>query len=48
MVVPGEKPASSAAANTNGLKAEPGWRFASVARLYGLSAKLRPPTMART
>ena len=24
MVVPGEKPASSAAANTNGLKAEPG------------------------
>ena len=48
MVVPGEKPASSAAANTNGLKAEPGWRFASVARLNGLSAKLRPPTMART
>ena len=33
MVVPGENPASSAAANTNGLKAEPGWRFASVARL---------------
>ena len=48
MVVPGENPASSAAANTNGLNAEPGWRLAWVARLNGLSWKLRPPTMART
>src|SRR2546428_12072808 len=41
-------PARIAAAYTNGLKVEPGWRIAWVARLDLESAKSRPPTMART
>src|SRR2546425_7036506 len=41
-------PARIAAAYTNGLKVEPGWRIAWVARLYLESSKSRPPTMART
>jgi hypothetical protein len=45
---PGENPASSAAAYTNGLNAEPDCRFACTARLNELSLKSRPPTMART
>ncbi len=44
----GEWPASSAAANTKGLKADPDCRFACTARLKRLSLKSRPPTMART
>jgi hypothetical protein len=31
----GEMPSSSASASTNGLKAEPGWRWPCVARLKG-------------
>src|SRR2546428_3963351 len=41
-------PARTAAEYTNGLKVEPGWRIAWVARLYFESSKSRPPTMART
>ena len=44
----GEYPASSAAAYTNGLNAEPDWRFACVARLNWLSPKFRPPTITLT
>ena len=40
-------PARMAAAYTKGLKAEPAWRAPWVARLYLLSSKSRPPTMAR-
>ncbi|MNM92584.1 hypothetical protein D3C81_1049220 [compost metagenome] len=43
----GLKPLSNAAAYTNGLKLEPGWRRAWVARLNLLPAKLKPPTSAR-
>ena len=39
---------SSAARYTNGLKADPGWRRARMARSSGLEAKSRPPTSART
>ena len=45
--VTGEKPCCSAAAYTNGLKAEPGWRWLFTARLKGEALKSRPPTRAR-
>src|SRR4051812_25547519 len=48
ITVAGEYPASSAAAYTNGLNAEPLCRLACVARLKRLSEKSRPPTIART
>ena len=48
ITVAGLKPASSAAANTNGLNAEPDCRLAWVARLKRLSLKSRPPTKAAT
>ena len=43
-------PRSSARASTNGLNAEPGWRWPWVARLNGWDAYRlsSPPTMART
>ena len=41
------KPRSIAAVKTIGLKSEPTWRRACVARLNLLRAKLKPPTMAR-
>ena len=50
----GVKPDSSATASVNGLNAEPGWRWPSVARLNGYWAKsslpltIGPPTIART
>ena len=50
----GPKPDSSATASVNGLKAEPGWRSASVARLNWWLMKsswplmIGPPTIART
>ena len=44
----GLNPFSNAAANTKGLKLEPGWRRDCVARLKLLPAKLKPPTRART
>src|SRR6185369_17938020 len=44
----GLKPLSSAAAYTNGLNEEPGWRNACVARLKLLSFQSRPPVSART
>ncbi len=47
-VVDGWMPSSSAAASTNGLKDEPGWRWASVARSNGCFEKSRPPTSALT
>jgi hypothetical protein len=37
-----------AAAYTNGLNVEPGWRMAWVARLYFESVKSRPPISAST
>src|SRR2546425_12697142 len=40
-------PARIAAAYTNGLKVEPGWRLAWVARLYLEASKSRPPIVAR-
>src|SRR6266852_7178981 len=40
-------PARAAAEYTNGLKVEPGWRTAWVARLYLESSKSRPPIIAR-
>src|SRR5207249_403622 len=40
-------PARTAAEYTNGLKVEPGWRIACVARLYLESSKSRPPIIAR-
>ena len=40
-------PASNALAYRNGLKFEPGWRFAWVARLNLDSSKPMPPTRAR-
>ena len=46
MTVDGENLFSSAAAKTNGLKAEPGWRSAIVARLNW--SVPRPPTIALT
>ena len=44
----GVYPCSMAAAKSRGLNAEPGWRFACVARLNELLWKSRPPTSART
>ncbi len=44
----GDMPPFSAAAKTNGLNAEPGCRFAFVARLNGVRRKSRPPTSAST
>src|SRR5436189_8717 len=43
----GLKPLSSAAAYTNGLNDEPGWRSAWTARLKLLSFQSRPPASAR-
>jgi len=43
----GPHPSRSACANTIGLNALPGCRFACTARLKLLSAKERPPTTAR-
>src|SRR3546814_10001206 len=43
----GLKPRSIAAAYRNGLKLDPGWRRAWVARLNLLPAKLKPPTSER-
>ena len=45
---PAEIPRSSAVARTNGLNAEPGWRWPCVARLNGCDTKSSPPTIART
>jgi hypothetical protein len=44
----GAIPLCSAAARTNGLNAEPGWRCACAARLNWLSRKFSPPTIATT
>ena len=44
----GAIPSRSAAARTNGLNAEPGWRSPCVARLNWLARKLRPPIIATT
>ena len=44
----GEMPRWMAVASTNGLNAEPGWRWPCVARLNGCDAKFSPPTIART
>src|SRR5215470_6249305 len=44
----GLKPLSSAAAYTNGLNDEPGWRSACTARLKLLSFQSRPPERARS
>ena len=48
MIDAGHQPFSSAVANTNGLKADPGCRLACTARLKRLSSKFRPPTSTRT
>src|SRR5690554_7512326 len=45
-MVAGVRPFSRAARYRNGLKVEPGWRWAWVARLYLLWLKLYPPARA--
>jgi hypothetical protein len=48
MIVAGVIPLSSAAEYTNGLKLEPGWRSACVARLNDCSRASNPPWIAIT